>query len=234
MIRILPLLLFILLIYLGYRYYTSLPKDKRRPFLIKYLVYALIAILIAAVVTGRLHWIGAVVAAALGLLKIGASSVVRFMPVLQFLRKNNIFGDPVFRTPYIELKVFLKTGEFNGKVLQGEFANRDLSSLSDDEFEKLESQLKDTDRRAYYLLQAVRQRSQNKTEDFRKDSGLSSPSIEEARLILGLPDSFTAKDVNLAYKRLMQKLHPDRGGNDYLASRINLARDILLKHLGEK
>jgi hypothetical protein len=54
-------------------------------------------------------------------------------------------------------------------------------------------------------------------------------SKEEARQILGVDPNATKADVQEAYKRLMLRNHPDGGGTDYLASKINQARDVLLK-----
>ncbi len=52
---------------------------------------------------------------------------------------------------------------------------------------------------------------------------------EEAALLLGVPVTASEEQIRDAHRRLIQKNHPDRGGTDYLAAKINQARDILLK-----
>ncbi len=63
----------------------------------------------------------------------------------------------------------------------------------------------------------------------KKVSKDSDMDIKEAYEILGLKPGATKEEINKAYKDLMSKLHPDHGGNEYFAMRLNLAKDILLK-----
>lgn len=51
---------------------------------------------------------------------------------------------------------------------------------------------------------------------------------EEAWQLLGLEPNANREEIIQAHKRLIQKVHPDRGGNDYLAAKLNAARDFLL------
>jgi len=65
----------------------------------------------------------------------------------------------------------------------------------------------------------------------------STMEIKEALSILGLEGdissgAITANIVIDTHRKLIQKFHPDRGGNDYLAAKINQAKDVLLKALG--
>jgi glucan phosphoethanolaminetransferase (alkaline phosphatase superfamily) len=58
--------------------------------------------------------------------------------------------------------------------------------------------------------------------------GKQAMSPDEAREVLGLKPGHTKDDVIQAHRRMMQKVHPDRGGSDYLAAQINKAKDTLL------
>lgn len=53
-------------------------------------------------------------------------------------------------------------------------------------------------------------------------------TYDDALQILGLEPGATRDAIVDAHRRLIQKLHPDRGGSDYLASQINQARKVLL------
>lgn len=54
-------------------------------------------------------------------------------------------------------------------------------------------------------------------------------SKAEARALLGVSESASAEEIQAAWRRLMARAHPDQGGTQGLAARLNQARDRLLK-----
>ncbi len=58
--------------------------------------------------------------------------------------------------------------------------------------------------------------------------GKKTMDVDEAMEVLGLKPGHTKEEVVQAHRRMMQKVHPDRGGSDYLAAQINLAKETLL------
>jgi DnaJ family protein C protein 19 len=63
-----------------------------------------------------------------------------------------------------------------------------------------------------------------------RGAGPGRPAMgrDEAYQILGLRAGASEAEIRAAHRRLMQGAHPDHGGSDWLAARINQARDVLL------
>ena len=58
--------------------------------------------------------------------------------------------------------------------------------------------------------------------------GQGDMTTEEAYDILGLEAGASDEDIKTAHHELMGKIHPDKGGSTYLATKINQAKDVLL------
>jgi hypothetical protein len=134
------------------------------------------------------------------------------------------------------MQLEMATGEIRGTVLAGRFAGRDLGSMTLDELFLLYRDCTREDRDSATLLEAYLDRIHG--TDWRSRAGKSgSAPVEtgnmtraEAYEILGLSADASRDAIIQAHRRLMQKLHPDRGGSDYLAAKINGAKDLLLGH----
>ena len=64
--------------------------------------------------------------------------------------------------------------------------------------------------------------------DKAKQASTGAMSRDEAFSVLGLKSGASSEDIKNAHRRLMKEFHPDRGGSDYLAAKINQAKDVLL------
>jgi hypothetical protein len=83
--------------------------------------------------------------------------------------------------------------------------------------------------RLWYEYVGSRQGSSHQQRHTKVDSS-ASMSRAEAYEVLGLKIGASEQEIIAAHRKLMQRIHPDRGGSDYLAAKINLAKKILLKN----
>lgn len=56
----------------------------------------------------------------------------------------------------------------------------------------------------------------------------SRMSRKEAAEILGVTTDASIADIQAAFRELMKRVHPDAGGSDALAAKVQEARDVLL------
>ena len=200
--------------------------------------------LLLMVATGRAHWLTAVFAAILPFIRTILtllSSVPLLKRVLagkgaaQSTAKPSGGQTSSVQSRYIRMTLAHDSGDINGEVLEGQFKGRTLKQLNLEELLQLLRECQD-DEESVALLQAFLDRVYE--DKWRQQAGAHGQhppsngsdevSREEALQILGISSDASEEEIIEAHRRLMQKLHPDRGGSAYLAAKINLAKETLL------
>ncbi len=194
------------------------------------------AVLYAA---ARIHW------GVLGLLA---------WPVLQktlerFMRQGACRTGPSpgvsnVRTDWLDMSLDHASGRVRGRVLQGSHAGSELDGLGPSELGVVYGECLRDDPEGARLLEAYLERrfgsGWSAQAAFRRaressDSGggrgrASAPmSREEALAVLGLEPGASRQEILDAHRRLIQRIHPDRGGSSALAAQVNQAKRLLLE-----
>lgn len=210
--------------------FSALTPQQRRTLLWRSFFIGFFALTLALALSGRVHWLTAALAALPLLARTLLTTAARGWPLLRlWSRVGGPSIAPRFRTPILEVRIDLATGAIDGTVTTGRFAGQALSALTRQQLEQLRAELDPADRKSLLLLNAyLARRFGSAGNSGPQPPTTERPDTDEALRILGLAPGASREDILQAHKRLMQKLHPDRGGNDYLAAKVNAARDELL------
>jgi len=139
-------------------------------------------------------------------------------------------------TKYLTMELNHDSGLIEGHVLAGRHRDRRLAELTLDQLLEVREDCRVDDAESVTLLEAYLDRFH---PDWRSGQGgqssgsasrpaASAMTREEAYDALGLAPGASEAEIREAHHRLMMKVHPDHGGSDYLAAKINQARDLLL------
>jgi DnaJ domain len=138
-------------------------------------------------------------------------------------------------TSILAMELDHDSGAMTGEVLAGPFRGKRLEDLDPDALGSLYEYCGSANDQSVSLLEAWLDRNKpnwrNTWTGERKaqSSGTGTMSRDEAFAVLGLQPKATLQEIKDAHRRLMKDFHPDRGGSDYLAAKINQAKDILLQ-----
>ena len=144
-------------------------------------------------------------------------------------------------TRFVAMSLDHDTGDMDGEVLEGRFKGRHLSEMPLDDLLALLSEAAATDQQSASVLQAYldkahgdawREQAEAAGAHYSASSAPGAMTTEEAYRILGLEPGAPDAEIRRSHRDLMKKLHPDHGGSDYLAAKINEAKETLLGDAG--
>jgi hypothetical protein len=138
------------------------------------------------------------------------------------------------RSAFLEMELDHDTGGMRGVILAGPREGTRLESL---DIETLIGLMREIDEESRALLAAYldrrdagwREHAQADAAAGRGAAPRGPMTQEEAYEVLGLQPGAKAEDIVHAHRTLMKRIHPDQGGTNYLAARVNEAKDTLLR-----
>ncbi len=144
------------------------------------------------------------------------------------------------QTHFLSITFDETTGSISGMVRQGRFAGYRLQDLKPQVYITFWQECQ-ADPQSLAVFEAYldqqtgrqwREQWRNSTSSPQTQENLADRPMTEAEAyaVLGLPVGASRDAIQAAYRRLMQRLHPDQGGNDYLAACLNRARALLLEN----
>lgn len=140
-------------------------------------------------------------------------------------------------TATLAMRLHHGSGRMTGRVRRGAFEGRDLAELGLPELLALLAECRAADAESVPLLEAWLDRVEPAWREAGPQAAGGSPGAapsggpmtrQEALAVLGVPEDAAEEAIRAAHRRLMRAAHPDQGGSDWLAARINQARDVLL------
>lgn len=235
--KLVLLLAVIAVFYLLLKRVQGLPPHRRRAETTKIAIGAAVVVVVILTMMGRMHWVGAALTGLLVIMRQSLPLLLRFFPMLnQWWQQRAQAGNgrhSTVTTRILSMYLNHESGTLSGEVLQGPFAQWRLDDMDRGQLEELRKYCLDEDPESVQLLDSY---LEQRFPDIETDGGSTtadavnsgSMNRREAMQILGVGDDASRDDIVAAHRKLMQKLHPDRGGSDYLAAKINEAKDFLL------
>jgi DnaJ-like protein len=242
----------VLLLFSLIRYGLNCNAKQRRQ--LAYIVAVGLAgtVLLLMLLTGRIHYLAAVAAAILPFIK-KLPGLLRYIPLFKYLKQpsHSAPSSNSGNQSSVETSLFIMTldhdsGEMDGEILEGDFKGEKLKTLSQQQlfllYKLAVDQYKDSiavfdaflDRHIGKNWRELAEQYSHRFDDDDTLEASSEMSVSQAMKILGLEEGATKDEIQDAHRRLMQKLHPDRGGSNFLAAQVNLAKDILLEKLASR
>ena len=136
---------------------------------------------------------------------------------------------------FLEMVLDHDTGEMHGRILAGLFKDRSLETLSIGDLLDFMQEVSGDEESSALLQTYMDRKFPGWREEAETDVGGGNRSVQSGRMkrdealaILGLKTGASPDQIRKAHRNLMKQLHPDQGGSNYFATKLNEARDLLL------